>query len=99
MAGQVQDQALLDALRHPLRRSLLQRCVESDQRQSLKELARSAEQPLSSVSYHLTRLAEPGVIERAGDLQIGWSVVQLYRLAPWVRESSQVPAALGLKEG
>jgi DNA-binding transcriptional ArsR family regulator len=99
MARHDQEQPLLDALGNPLRRSLLRRLVESGERDSPRELARSEEQPLSSVSFHLRKLAELGAIETAGDLQIGSYVTQFYRASAWVRESPEVLTALGLQEG
>lgn len=63
-----------------------------------RELARAEEQPLSSVSYHLAKLADLGAIETAGDLQIGSSFSQFYRPTPWVKESVEVLSALG-REG
>lgn len=97
MAGRDRDQALLDALRHPLRRSLLRHLVESGERLSPRELARLEERPLSSVAYHLSKLAELGATERAGELQIGSSVAHLYRATARVSESPEVLSALGLE--
>src|SRR3954454_1278090 len=97
MEDQVPSQALLDALQHPLRRSLLRRLVRSEEKMGSRELARIEEQPLSRVSYHLRRLDELDAVETAGDLQIGFSFSQLYRPTPWVRESVEVLSALGLE--
>ncbi len=99
MAPRDQERTLLDALENPLRRSLLRRLVEWGERDSPRELARSEGQPLSSVSFHLSKLAELGAVETAGDLQIGSYVTQFYRASPWIRESPEVLAALGLEEG
>lgn len=97
MAEQVSGQALLDALEHPLRRSLLRRLVQSEEKMGSRELARIEDQPLSRVSYHLARLDELGAVETAGDLQIGFSFSQFYRPTSWVRESAEVLSALGLE--
>ena len=97
MAKHDPNQALLDALRNPLRRNLLRRLVDSGERLSPRELAQLEEQPLSSVSYHVSRLAELGAIETAGDVQIGSSVVYLYRATARVSEIPEVLAALGLE--
>jgi DNA-binding transcriptional ArsR family regulator len=99
MAKRDPEETLLDALQNPLRRTLLRRFVESEDRLGTRELARSEEQPLSSVSYHLHQLAELGAIETAGDLQIGSSFTQFYRATSWVRESPEVLAVLGIEEG
>jgi DNA-binding transcriptional ArsR family regulator len=97
MARRDQEQTLLDALENPLRRSLLRRLVESGERLSTRELARLEQQPLSSVSYHLSKLAELGAIENAGDVQIGFSVMHLYRATARVSEIPETLAALGLE--
>ncbi len=97
MAGCDRDQVLLDALRHPLRRSLLRRLVESGERLSPRELARIEERPLSSVAYHLSKLAELDAIEWAGELQIGSSVVHLYGATALASEIPEVLSALGLE--
>lgn len=97
MAGQVSSQTLLDALEHPLRRTLLRRLVQSEEKMGSRELARIEEQPLSRVSYHLARLDELDAVETAGDLQIGFSFSQFYRPTSWVRESVEVLSALGLE--
>lgn len=90
-------QDLLDALEHPLRRSLLRRLVQSEEKMGSRELARIEEEPLSRVSYHLAKLDELGAVETAGDLRIGFSFSQFYRPTPWVRESAEVRSALGLE--
>lgn len=97
MAEKVRSQALLEALEHPLRRSLLRRLVQSEEKMGSRELARIEEQALSRVSYHLTRLDELGAVETAGDLQIGFSFSQFYRPTSWVKESAEVLSALGLE--
>jgi len=53
MAKRDPNQPLLDALRNPLRRSLLRRHVESKEMLSPKELAKLEKQSLSGVSYHV----------------------------------------------
>jgi hypothetical protein len=71
--------------------------VDSRERLSPRELARLEEQPLSNVAYHVRKLAELGAIEKAGELQIGSSVVDLYRATARVSEIPEVVAALGLE--
>ncbi|MGN6664634.1 MAG: helix-turn-helix domain-containing protein [Solirubrobacterales bacterium] len=97
MAKRDSAEALLDALEHPLRRDLLRRLVQSEDKMGSRELARIEEQPLSRVSYHLARLDELDAVETAGDLQIGFSFSQFYRPTSWVRESVEVLSALGLE--
>lgn len=90
-------QDLLDALEHPLRRSLLRRLVQSEEKMGSRELAEVEKQPLSRVSYHLCRLDELDAVETAGELQIGYSFSQFYRPTSSVRESAEVLSALGLE--
>ena len=52
MPTEGQEQELLQALRHPLRRSLLRLCVEERESLSPKELALVVRKPLSNVAYH-----------------------------------------------
>jgi DNA-binding transcriptional ArsR family regulator len=97
MAKRDQDQALLDALRHPLRRSLLRRYVESAERLSPKQLARLEEQPLSNVSYHVRVLLECGAIEVATERPVRGAVAHFYRPSPRLTRAPWVLASLGLE--
>lgn len=54
------NQALLKALQHPLRRSLLRRYIETEEMLSPKQLALLTRKPLSNVSYHVRELARCG---------------------------------------
>jgi predicted transcriptional regulator len=97
MARHNPDQALLDALRHPLRRSLLQRCVKSEEMLSPKELARLEKHSLSNVSYHVRVLADHGALEIASEAPAGGSVAHFYKATPLVRETPWVLKTLGLE--
>lgn len=90
MAKRDPNQPLLDALRNPLRRSLLRRYFESEEMLSPKELARLEKQPLSGVSYHVRVLVKCGAIEIAGEQRVRGSVQHFYlptarvTKTPWV---------------
>lgn len=90
------NDALLNALRHPLRRSLLRRYVEATKTLSPKELALLTRQPLSSVSYHVRQLAAAGAIEIAEEEPVRGSVQHFYEATPLVKETPWVLATLGL---
>lgn len=90
-------QALLDALRHPLRRALLHRYVVADEPTSPKYLAHSMRQPLSSVSYHVRELAKLGALEIAEEEQRRGAVEHFYVVTPLITESMWALAAMGLR--
>ncbi|MGN6256959.1 MAG: hypothetical protein ACTHN3_04305 [Solirubrobacterales bacterium] len=101
MAKHDQGDALLRALRHPLRRSLLRRYVESKTPYGLgpKELALALKAPLSSVSYHVRELARFGAVEIVSEAQVRGAVAHFYEATTLVRETPWVLAALDLGEG
>lgn len=99
MAKRYKDQALLDALRHPLRRSLLRRYVESRTMLSPKELATLEGESLSLVSYHVRELVRLGAVEIADTKQVRGAVQHFYLATARVKRSSLVRAALGLGKG
>lgn len=90
-------QALLDALRHPLRRALLHRYVVAEEPASPKYLANSMRQPLSSVSYHVRELAKLGALEIAEEEQRRGALEHFYVVTPLVTESVWALAAIGLR--
>ena len=91
------EQALLDALRHPLRRSLLRRYVESKEMLSPSELAQLEGKPLSNVGYHVRVLAEQGAVEIVSEAPARGSVAHFYKATPLVRETPWVLETLGLE--
>jgi DNA-binding transcriptional ArsR family regulator len=95
------EDALLKALGHPLRRSLLRRYVESEATNGLgpKELALAEKAPLSNVSYHVRVLAEKGALEIVSEAPVRGSVAHFYEATALVKETPWVLAVLGLKEG
>lgn len=96
MATHDPHQPLLDALRHPLRRSLLRRYVESTAMLSPKELAILEVKPLSGVSYHVRVLVKCGAIALAGERSARGSVEHFYLPTDLVMQTPWVLATLGL---
>lgn len=90
------NQALLDVLKHPLRRLLLRHYVEAPEMLSPRELALQTRQPLSSVSYHVRQLAKAGAVVLAGERQVRGAVQHFYKPTPAVREAPWVLATLDL---
>lgn len=97
MARRDSAQALHDALRHPLRRRLLRRYVESDQHLSPRELARLERAPLSSVSYHVRELFRLEAIVVSEIRPVSGSLQHFYLLADRVKETPWVLETLGLE--
>jgi len=82
------DNDLLAALRHPLRREIL-RLMESEDAISPRELSALLEQPLSNVSYHVRVLADCEAAVLVTTLPVRGSVQHFYRTsveAPWARQ-------------
>jgi len=90
-------QALLDALRHPLRRALLHRYVVAEEPTSPKYLAHSMRLPLSSVSYHVRELAKLGAVEIAEEEQRRGAVEHFYVVTELVTGTVWALAAMGLR--
>lgn len=91
------DHDLLVALRHPLRRRILQEMANGEAI-SPRELSDALQETLSNVSYHVRVLAERAVITLVRTTPTRGSVQHFYRSAvdaPWAR---QVLGA-GEKEG
>jgi DNA-binding transcriptional ArsR family regulator len=99
MARRDTDQALLKALQHPLRRSLLRLYVEAEGAEGLgpKQLAQATQEPLSNVSYHVRVLAQHGAVRIIGEAPVRGSVAHFYEATPLVREAPWVLAAIGLE--
>jgi DNA-binding transcriptional ArsR family regulator len=99
MAKRDPKQELLEALRHPLRRRLLRRFLESTEMLSPKELAGLEKQSLSLVSYHVRELVRLGAIEIAGHRQVRGALQHFYLPTSSVKRSPLVRAALGMEGG
>lgn len=79
------DNDLLVALRHPVRRDIL-RAMADDEAISPRELASALQQPLSNVSYHVRVLAECAAVSLVSTKPVRGSMQHFYRLAleaPW----------------
>jgi DNA-binding transcriptional ArsR family regulator len=82
------DNDLLVALRHPLRREIL-REMATEESISPREIASSLRQPLSNVSYHVRVLADCGAIALVDTKPVRGSMQHFYRAAvdaPWARQ-------------
>jgi DNA-binding transcriptional ArsR family regulator len=83
-----EDQGLLVALRHPVRRQLLREMI-GEKVISPRELADRLELPLSNVSYHVRVLADCGAVKLVGTKPVRGSLQHLYRAAveaPWAHQ-------------
>jgi len=88
------DNDLLVALRHPLRRDILRR-MAGEEAISPREVASALKQPLSNVSYHVRVLAECAAVSLVSTRPVRGSMQHFYRNsveAPWARQ------VLGLDE-
>ena len=88
------DNELLIALRHPLRRQILRAMVEEDPI-SPRQIADVLKEPLSNVSYHVRVLADCGAVTLVDTAPVRGSMQHFYSPAieePWAL------AALGLSE-
>ncbi|HTT95963.1 MAG TPA: helix-turn-helix domain-containing protein [Solirubrobacterales bacterium] len=96
MAGEdhTDDNGLLIALRHPLRRDILRTMAAQDPI-SPRQISDELRQPLSNVSYHVRVLAECGVVILVDTAPVRGSMQHFYSTAieePWAL------AVLGLSE-
>ncbi|HEX6667117.1 MAG TPA: helix-turn-helix domain-containing protein [Solirubrobacterales bacterium] len=89
------DNNLLVALRHPLRRQLLRRMIGADPI-SPRELATELDVPLSNVAYHMRVLASTGAVTLVKTRPVRGSTQHFYRAA--AIEADWVKQVLGLSE-
>jgi DNA-binding transcriptional ArsR family regulator len=83
-----QDEDLLIALRHPLRRRIL-RTMADGEPVSPRQLSTALRHPLSNVSYHVRVLAEHAAVTLVETQPVRGSEQHFYRCsvtAPWARE-------------
>jgi DNA-binding transcriptional ArsR family regulator len=97
MAKRDQEDALLKALGHPLRKWLLRLCVEEGEGLSPKELALVMRQSLSTISYHARKLKELGALELVHEEPVRGAVAHFYEPTDLVKETPWVLAVLGLE--
>jgi DNA-binding transcriptional ArsR family regulator len=82
------DNDLLVALRHPVRREIL-RAMGGEVAISPREIAGVLQQPLSNVSYHVRVLADCGAVSLVSTKPVRGSMQHFYRTAieaPWARQ-------------
>lgn len=82
------DNDLLVALRHPLRREIL-RTIGTEEAISPRQISSALDQPLSNVSYHVRVLADRGTIVLVKTKPVRGSMQHFYRAAieaPWARQ-------------
>jgi DNA-binding transcriptional ArsR family regulator len=82
------DNDLLVALAHPLRRDILREMI-GEEAISPREISGTLDRPLSSVAYHVRVLAEHGVIALVDTKQVRGSMQHFYRSAleaPWAQQ-------------
>jgi DNA-binding transcriptional ArsR family regulator len=92
--GRSNEENLLVALRHPLRRTILREMADG-KTVSPRELSATLRQPLSNVSYHVRVLVECEAVTLVRTRPARGSIQHFYRStvkAPWARQ------ALGLGE-
>ena len=99
MAKRDQKQELLDAVRHPIRRSLLRRFLESAEMLSPKELSDLENESLSVISYHVRELDKLGAIEIAGDQQVRGALQRFYLPTARVKRSPLIRRRLAWGRG
>jgi DNA-binding transcriptional ArsR family regulator len=90
---------LLQALRHPFRRSLLRHFVEAPGKLSPKDLAEVTQEPLSNISYHVRVLFKFDALELVAERPAHGSVHHFYRASALVRGTPWVMASLDLLPG
>ena len=91
---QTDDNELLIALRHPLRRQIL-RTMAAQAQISPREISDELHEPLSNVSYHVRVLADCGAVTLVDTEPVRGSMQHFYATAidePWAL------AVLGLSE-
>lgn len=92
--GNTDDNELLIALRHPLRRQILRTMVEQKPI-SPREVSDELKEPLSNVSYHFRVLADCGAVALVGQTPVRGSMQHFY--SPTIDEPWAL-AVLGLSE-
>jgi DNA-binding transcriptional ArsR family regulator len=95
------DNDLLAALRHPLRRRIL-RLMADGEAVSPRELSSALRQPLSNVSYHVRVLADYGAVTLVRTTPTHGSVQHFYCAAleaPWAREILRLGESEGDADG
>jgi DNA-binding transcriptional ArsR family regulator len=92
--GNTDDNELLVALRHPLRRQILRAMVEQDPI-SPRQISDELREPLSNVSYHVRVLADCGAVTLVDTTPVRGSMQHFY--SPTINEPWAL-TVLGLSE-
>jgi DNA-binding transcriptional ArsR family regulator len=95
------DNELLMALRHPVRREILQ-VMGSEKAISPRQIASALDQPLSNVSYHVRVLADCAAVCLVDTKPVRGSMQHFYRTAieaPWARQVLGLDAEDGGQAG
>ncbi len=82
------DNDLLTALRHPLRRRILRR-MDDDEAISPRDLSRQLDEPLSNVSYHVRVLVDCAAVTLVDTQPVRGSMQHFYCSSidtPWARQ-------------
>ena len=77
MRGKADNHALINALKHPLRRQIL-RTIPEDEPTSPRELAERLEQPLGNLSYHIRVLFDSGALELVSEKPVRGTMQHFY---------------------
>lgn len=96
-----EDDNLLVALRHPLRRDILRQLAGAEAL-SPREMAEILRKPLSNVSYHVRVLAECAAVVLVKTKPVRGSMQHFYRNAveaPWARQILGLPDGGGESAG
>lgn len=96
MRSDKQKQHLVEqALGHRLRRRILRWAADRGEAASPKQIGAALGHPLPSVSYHVRRLLDAGLLDETGKVPIGGgSAENLYRLNPKAAHLDQVARVL-----
>ena len=89
------DNDLLVALRHPVRRDIL-RTMAGEEAISPRQIATALHQPLSNVSYHVRVLSDCAAVSLVRTKPVRGSMQHFYRVsveAPWARQVLGLDAA------
>jgi DNA-binding transcriptional ArsR family regulator len=95
------DNDLLVALRHPLRRDILRQLAHGEAL-SPSEMAEVLRKPLSNVSYHVRVLADCAAVVLVRTKPVRGSMQHFYRHAieaPWARQILGLPDGHGKSDG
>lgn len=91
------DEALLQALKHPLRRSVMQRYLQSEDTLAPSDFIDGQEKPVTNIAYHVRELERLGVLQLVRTEPSRGSLKHFYKATKFARETPWVLGVLGLK--